>query len=361
MNYSFTSLGRFLACPRQYLLATMGFREAPTVPLQFGSLVHKAAERMVKAKLRGDTPDIEAIVKGALHKYALLEESHVSEAVDMLRTWYGAFDPTLYDEVATEVRTLIHISPEVTVVTKRDFKGVSKANPGVVHVFDWKTGWKNDPDPYTPQVAMYLWATQEEYPGKSVEGYLWWLRYKREPRTLVDVDPEEGKAWALDVIGRIREAEQQPGDMGFPATPGAACKNCGVSWACVGGTLPEELTCEEDAKDVAAFALQLDSALNLCKEALKRYLKDKRSLEVGGEYWGNYPRISWKFKDLRTFTELLESNGFDPLDYLTVDSGKMDKLLSGRLREPILEIAERKIGSYFAHRSKPPDELPGCA
>lgn len=359
MNYSFTSLGRFVSCPRMWMLHQLGFKEIETVPLQFGSYVHECVDKAIKAALKGEKIEVVPLTKACLPKYRLLTPEHLSEALGILTSWYLAFDPAAYSDVVTEARTEIPIADDVTIVTKRDFRGVLKANPEVVEVIDWKTGWKNDPEPYGPQVVMYLWPTQQEYPDRCVQGYLWWMRYKREAKCLVEVDAEEGKAWALGVVNRIQEAQKLPGDMGFPATPGNACRLCGVSWACLGGFVPQELTSEEEAKDVAAFALQLDSALAICKEALKRYLKDGGHVEVGGEYWGNYPKVSWKFEDIEAFKMVLEEAGCDPWEFLSVDGYRLKRLWRTPLGQKLEAMGEKKMSGYLTHRSTPPEEAAG--
>jgi len=359
VNYSFTSLGRFVSCPRQWMLMQLGFKEQETTALQFGSLVHECISQTIQATLRGEKPDLSNVVNAHFPKYSLLETKHQNEALDILHNWYVAFSPLAYTDVATEVRTVITLERDTNIVMVRDFRGVLKGNPDIVEVIDWKTGWKDDPEPYAPQVAMYLWATEEEYPGKIAQGYLWWLRYKSKPKCLMDsMQAEDGKAWALSVIERIKEAEKLPADIGFPATPGKACHFCGVSWACLGGYVPQEITTEEEAKEVAGFALQLDSALAICKEALKRYLKRSggNHVEIGGEYWGNYPRVFWKFADIEAFKNLVEEAGYDPYEFLTVDTAKLRNLLKTKLKPKLEAMGEKKVSSYFAHRSSPPDE-----
>lgn len=358
MNYSFTSLGQFLNCPRQWMLAQLGFKQLETVPLQFGSLVHRAIDELIKASLRGETPEPSNVVNALLPRFSLLETEHQNEAVEILYNWRMSFSPLAYTDVATELRTVIPIEKGVNIVTVRDFKGILKANPDVIEVIDWKTGWKDDPEPYAPQVAMYLWATEQEHPDKATQGYLWWLRYKKEPKCVMDdMQAEEGKEWALAIIRRIQEAQKLPADIGFPATPGKACHLCGVSWACLGGYVPQEITSDEEAKEVAGFALQLDSALAICKEALKRYLKKSGGshVEIGGEYWGDYPRVSWKFADIQAFKELVEEAGFDPYEFLTVDGYKLRKLWKTGLVPKLEAMGEKKVSSYFTHRSNPPE------
>ncbi len=357
MNYSFTNLTQFVSCPRQWMLNRLGFRSLATVPLQFGRYVHECIDQVIKAILRGEQPEFPRVAEAILSRHSLLNNEHVNEAVQMLVSWYMAFNPTAYTEVATELKTVIPIEDGVNITTVRDFRGVMKSNPDMVEVIDWKTGWKNDPEPYTPQVAMYLWPTQQEYPDKMVQGYLWWTRYRKEPKCLMEVEAEDGKEWALGIVRQIKEAEKLPADMGFPATPGAACRLCGVSWACMGGYVPQNISSEEEAKEVAGFALQLDSALAICKEALKRYLKGS-TLEVGGEYWASYPKISWKFSDLEAFKKVLEEAGYDPWQFLAVDGYQMNKIRESNLRDTLTAMGERKLGSYFSHRSKPPDEIP---
>lgn len=356
MNYSFTSLGQFVNCPRMWMLQRLGFKQLETIPLQFGSYVHACIDQIIKAILRGEQPEVGTVAKTLLPKYTLLDQEHQNEALQMLVNWYMAFSPMAYTDVATEIRTVIPVEKDVNVVFVRDFRGVLKSNPDMVEVIDWKTGWKNDPEPYAHQVAMYLWPTQQEYPDKMAQGYLWWTRYKREPKCLMEVEAEEGKAWALGVISRIRAAETLPADMGFPATPGKACRLCGVSWACLGGYVPQQIASDDEAREVAGFALQLDSALAVCKEALKRYLNGNGHVEVGGEFWGNYPQISWKFSDIEAFTNLLEEAGMDPFDFLAVDSYKLKKLWKTGLVPKLEAMGEKKVSSYFSHRSRPPEE-----
>jgi hypothetical protein len=343
------------------MLYQLGFKQIPAVPLEFGSYVHEAISALIKVQVRGDKPDIEAVARSLLPRYSLLTEEHKGEAMGILENWRIAFDPTMYTNVVTEIRTVIPVGQDVNVVTKRDFRGVLKVNPEIVQVIDWKSGWKNDPEPYGPQVAMYLWPTQQEYPDRTVEGYLWWLRYKRSAKIQVDVDPEEGKAWALGIMGRIEEAKKLPAGMGFPATPGGACRLCGVSWACLGGVVPQEIASESEARDVAAFALQLDSALAICKDVMKRYVKDHGAIEVGGEYWGDFPKVSWKFEDIPAFKELLEKAGLDPWEFLAVDGFKLKKLWKIGFAAKLEAMGEKKVGTYFAHRSQPPEQAAGEA
>jgi hypothetical protein len=104
---------------------------------------------------------------------------------------------------------------------------------------DWKTNWKAYDIWDTMQIPLYAWAFMRLKDVSSVEGMLYFLRFRKKYRYSFSLDDGvKAKNWALELAMEIEEklflAEINPEAIGklFPPKSSTHCKHCPFVMEC---------------------------------------------------------------------------------------------------------------------------------
>jgi CRISPR/Cas system-associated exonuclease Cas4 (RecB family) len=336
-EFSFTRLSEFETCPYMYYLRYVcGIEEPPTEALQLGKAVHGAISRLLQGE-----HDINYVVEEEVKKQELLTlDKHFSEVYGMVDNFAACFAVPPGSRLFSELFLEKPLGDHKLI----GYADLVQEMPGEVIITDFKTGWKQYEAEDTQQLALYAWMVRDKFPGKPVKARLWWLRYKRGPQVEVEVDADGAAAWAEKLIAQVEEAAAWPGDMGYSRNVGTACASCAFSGRCLGIHVPE------DPSELAGLALRLEACLERVKALLKERVSAAGPVEIGGEVWDLYPRVSWKFDDVQAVYNFLAGCVRDPWKYLKVDTQKIAPLLKGELGEDLRALGEQFTTVYLGHK-----------
>ncbi|MGB9867941.1 MAG: RecB family exonuclease [Bacillota bacterium] len=340
-EFSYTKLSLFETCPyRYYLRYVCGIEEPPTEALQVGKAVHGAISRLV-----GGERDIDYVVQEEIQKQPLLTfEKHFSEICEMVVNFASVFSTPPGSQLYSELYLERPIGEHKLV----GYADLVQELPGEVVITDFKTGWKQYAAADTQQLGLYAWMARDRFPGKPVRVRLWWLRYRSGPQFEMEADADGAAAWAKRVIAEIEQVSRWRAELGYSRKEGSACAWCGVAASCLGVQLPED---EQDVQGLAGLALRLEACLEQVRALLKERVSAEGPVEVGGEVWDLYQRVSWKFRNVEAVYRLLANHVPDPFAYLKVDTQKITPLLEGRLGNDLQALGERVTTFYLAHKS----------
>lgn len=341
-TFSFTRLTTYQTCPRRYFYRyVQKVPEPPAKPLEFGKAMHAVLSGIILG-----TGQIDGLVKGAVYSSQLLDESDGQEIEKMAGWFQKKFSPVGF--VRSEHKLARELEPGVQMVGYAD---LVEQDMMQTIITDFKTEWDRYEPTDTMQLPLYAWMAEPEL-GAYVEARLWFVRYFKDPIRQALIGPEErdrAVQWARGLVREIVEAGELPGWAGFPERPGKACAACGYADRCLGVEVPE------DVQEMAGLALRLERVLEQVKAVVKDHVSVLGPVEVNGEYFGLYPKSSWKFGDIGAFFRIVQNAGGDPWEYVEVNPWKLKKLLSGPLGPALKAIGEENQSSYFSHRDKPPE------
>lgn len=340
-TFSFTRLTTYQTCPRRYFYRyVQKLPEPPAKPLEFGKALHAVLSGVILNQ--GDVPEL---TRRAVEASELLDESDGMEIEKMAGWFQKKFSPV--GPVRSEHKLTRELLPEVEIIGYADL--IEDGFPATIT--DFKTQWDRYEPVDTMQLPLYAWMAAPEL-GPEIEARLWFVRYFKDPMRRALIGPEEQEravAWARGLVREIAEASELPGWAGFPERPGKPCGSCGYADRCLGVEVPE------DVQEMAGLALRLERVLDQVKLPVKDYVSVLGPVEVNGEFFGLYPKSSWRFGDIAAFFRILAKAGADPWDYIEVNPWKLKKLLSGPLGPALRAIGDEKQSSYFSHRDKPPE------
>lgn len=225
MLYSFSRLNLYQTCPYRFRRKYIdGVEEPVTKPLALGKGVHKAIEAVIQGK-RVDQAVLEGWVEAGFHP-----EVTSKEIKHLLKN--APIQPGMGK---TEVYFRLPLSDAPSAPELRGYIDLLAGSSLV----DWKTNWKTYDVRDTHQLGLYAWAVQQLKGIQSVEGRLYFLRFKRESKQTFK--PEDSKKsrkwaykWATKIDRRLFLLEMMPEkqDELFPATPSGACSHCPLAVEC---------------------------------------------------------------------------------------------------------------------------------
>lgn len=340
-TFSFTRLTTYQTCPRRYFYRYVReVPEPPAKPLEFGKGLHTVLSGIILG-----TGQIDDLVKGVVAASELLDAADGDEIKKMAGWFQKRFKPA--GPVRSECKLTRELEPGVEMIGYADL--VEERFPSCIT--DFKTQWDRYEPTDTKQLPLYAWMAAPEL-GPEIEARLWFTRYFKDPVRQALIGPEEQERaaeWARGLVHEIMEASDLPGWAGFPERPGKPCGACGYADRCL------EVEVPEDVREMAGLALRLERILEQVKTVVKDHVSAIGPVEVGGEYFGLYPKSSWKFRDIGAFFRIVSSAGEDPWEYVEVNPWKLKKLLGGPLGRALKAMGEEKQSSYFSHRDKPPE------
>lgn len=224
-------------------------------------------------------------------------------------------------------------------------------------VVDYSTSWLVQPDK-AMQLKRYAYmVTRHRQDVEEVHVYIDNIRLgvKSGPVKFFVEDLAPFGEQLESEISRVRE------DRAFSATPGNACYQCGVAYACRAKLADIGSIDSRESAEAAARKIALDEArLSIAKKALKGWTKEHGPLLVDDEEWGVHhsPRRSY---DLATrvpgsytvecsscgeststesptmFAEACRLFGMDVTDLLSVNGTKMKKHLEDPAKSAVFK------------------------
>lgn len=347
--FSFSRLQKFRMCPRAYYFRyEEGLEEPPSKAAEFGKAVHDVIAGVLRGA--GSVADLAA---GAVAGTSWLADEDVGAVVKLAGRFLDKFVPLAGGELLVEEKFEANLNG----TSLQGYLDLVEVYPQRVVVTDFKTDWQRYGPADTQQLPLYGVLASTRYPGRPVSLRLWFLRYVREAVRevlLTDQMRQAASAWVRETVEGIRRAAALPGWAGFPENPGSGCTYCGYADRCLGFVLPMGCRDAGEAQELAGYALRLERSLEEAKRLLKDYVRANGPVEVGGQFFGFYPKSSWRFADLPAFVAMLQNAGHNPWDYLRISGWDLRKLLYSPLGPALRALGEEKVEQYFAHRDAPP-------
>lgn len=225
MIYSFSRLNLYATCPYRFRLKYIEGRDEPvTKPLALGKAVHKAIETVID----GDSLS-EAVLKGWADADFHPEVSY-DEILELVKK-----APVQHNVGETEMYFRLPLSNSSSAPEIQGYIDLVVGNT----LMDWKTNWQTYDVLDNHQVGVYAWAVSQLNGFETVEGHLYFLRFRKVSTHTFDRDAmERSRQWALDLAESI-EKKLFVLDMGFgnaddlfPPTPSSACSHCPFAVEC---------------------------------------------------------------------------------------------------------------------------------
>lgn len=227
MIFSYSRLKLYETCPRRfYYRYILGLPEDMTTkPLAIGKAVHKA---------------IESIIKGAGFDEAILNgyaecDFHVEVSIEEISNLVKNASATKnMGETETYFRLPLSNSSNAPII--QGYIDLVNGNK----LTDWKTNWKRYDVNANHQVGLYAWALHQLKGYDLVEGYLYFLRHRKESGYFyTKADMERSRQWALNLANEINfkiemlDMFPEKLDELFPYTPSSACEYCPFVLNCI--------------------------------------------------------------------------------------------------------------------------------
>ena len=226
---------------------------------------------------------------------------------------------------------------------------------GEAVITDYKTNWQvsSQADAESnPQLKRYCWLIHSEYP--HFEKFIVNLDFVRHGiiRT-VEYDLDVVEETEHDLLAAVDRLEAT---RAWPATPGSACAICGYTDRCPVLHQPGVSACgsEEEAEEMAGQLLVLGERIKALDNALKAWTAINGPIQVNGVELGHLPSESVGITDVRAVVEALQTAKIDPIDYISISSTVVKKLLRDKAIAPILEpfVVDKSYTSFRQRRAR---------
>lgn len=230
--FSFSRLSLYRECPhRFYRKYVEGYKEEMTLPLAFGSAVHKGIEIVLK----GGT--MEEAISEAMFDINFHKEVLPHEVENMIKRAPIFGRNAIRGEI--EPHFVLPLSNEPNAPKLQGFIDVL----GNDYIFDWKTNRVPYDVESNHQIGLYAWAVSQMGRIRNkhgcVSGSLYFLRFRRESRAIYTPKKmEQARLWAYEtakeIQGKLELVKVMPElkDELFPATPNRNCSHCPFSISC---------------------------------------------------------------------------------------------------------------------------------
>ena len=199
-HYSYSRLNRYATCPLSFKLHYLdALPNEPAVELQFGTLLHRTLEALVREHVRANR----------------IERIGVDDAVRAFRREWSAgtlSDPALFAD-------------GLEIVKRWALDRVDRVNDDTIRVRDYKSHrvlFAQDEVDASLQLSLYDLAARQLWPwAKHVELELDMVRHGVAHRTSRGDDAREAtREYVLATVAQIEGAKE------FPATPHTHCNRC---------------------------------------------------------------------------------------------------------------------------------------
>lgn len=227
MIYSFSRLNLYTTCPYRFFKKYIeGYEEPTTYPLALGKGVHKAVED----KINGVSHS-EAVLNGMIEA-----EFHPEVTMDEL-SQLVSHTPLTKDMGKTEIHFQLPLSDADSAPTLQGY--IDLVSPDGSKIVDWKTNRVRYDVRENHQLGLYAWAMGQLKNRHTVEGSLYFLRFRRASKHVFNQsDMEDSRQWALRVANevnskrRILDLLPEEAEKLFPSTPSSHCRHCPFAIEC---------------------------------------------------------------------------------------------------------------------------------
>ena len=221
MIYSFSRLHLYSACPYRFFKKYIeGYEEPTTYPLALGKGVHKAVED----KINGVSHS-EAVLNGMIEA-----EFHPEVTKDEMSTLVS-HAPIQKNMGETEIYFQLPLSNADSAPMLQGYIDLVSSDGS--EIVDWKTNRVRYDVRGNHQIGLYAWAVGQLKNRNTVEGSLYFLRFRRASKHVFNqLDMDRSRQWALYVANKINSKREildllpEEADRLFPSTPSSHCRHC---------------------------------------------------------------------------------------------------------------------------------------
>lgn len=360
-HFSFTRLELYNTCPQAYknkYIDRIPERESEAV--QVGRITHEIIAAydnyLLANRLWSDITKVPEITMDVFfhpkqpHSLGPEHFEEINEIMDTFSSYHFINPDTI---AGIEEQMIFEIMPEVAFWVVLDRLEIDEQE---ARITDYKTTWRIAPPEAMRknfQLRIYAWAVHQEYP--QIESFLVGLEYVRlgivpEPVKLGVGDISDVDEMLKEQINRIMTTTE------FKPKPGSGCAYCSYSENCPAGhDIAQQVIIKhhEDAIRVAEELAILKKQVADREAALKSFCEEHGPVDHNGISWGFYPVPSKGVKDIREFMRILEEEGWNPYDYVTVSGTALKKLLKNEELAKALQplLAEKSYTKFEGKKS----------
>jgi PD-(D/E)XK nuclease superfamily len=219
--YSFSRLNLYTTCPYRFFQKYIeGYEEPTTYPLALGKGVHKAVEDKINGMFHS-----EAILNGMIEA-----EFHPEVTMDEMSKLVSHV-PIKENMGETEIHFQLPLSDEESAPTLQGYIDLVSSDGS--KIVDWKTNRVRYDVRDNHQVGLYAWAVGQLKNRTQVEGYLYFLRFRRASNHVFNqADMKRSRQWALSVANKINSKRvilvmlPEEAESLFLSTPTSHCRHC---------------------------------------------------------------------------------------------------------------------------------------
>lgn len=370
-HYSYSTLVMADQCPRRFAWVKLeGNSEPSTEAAARGQLVHELVEEYSRhcVRHRYDRDRTLAVVMADR-----VEDPYVAAIVRALPDTI-TLDPgmVIADGEGVEREWEYPLSDGTPMKGRFDRLDWNEAEAEAV-VVDYKSGscWAFPTEP-PRQLRIYGWAAAQMLPqAQIITLRLVYLGSRTEHEWYLGRDDELlSDGWIVEWVKDARRLEQRSEHR---EKPGSWCAWCGRLVECAKGRAQREraICTEEEAQAACEDALVLETAATRLRQGVDRWRRENGVLALAagdmlrGDWMPAWAEKGEQHFDLRDnadaaeFVRALREAGQDPVDYLSVNAGKLGRLL-GQVGEgdteennPFVSAGELAAGKVLLKMLKP--------
>lgn len=229
MIFSFSRLKLYETCPYRFRQKYIEGRDEPvTQPLALGKAVHKAIESRIKG-----CSESEALLNGMVDS-----DFHPDVSINELKQLVNKA-PVIKGMGETELYFKLPLSGDPQAPEIQGYMDLVQEGEYDNSLWDWKTNYKAYHALDNHQLGLYAWALMTLKGTPTVNGRLYFLRYRKvSQHRFTEQDAERSRKWAYDLAVEINskcflhDIMPEKTDEIFPAIPSSACRHCPVAIDC---------------------------------------------------------------------------------------------------------------------------------
>ncbi len=229
-HYSYSRLNRYATCPLSFKLHYLdGLESEPAIELQFGTVIHRALESLVREHVRANRTDriaVDDAVRAFRREWTdspLTDPALFADGLEIVKRWALREGVVDYRNVlGMEQEFDLRIGPH-RIIGAMD--RVDRVSDDTIRVRDYKSHrvlFAQDEVDSSLQLSIYDLAARQIWPwAKHVELELDMVRHGVAQRTSrTDAQREATREYVLATVAQIELATD------FPARPNTHCNRC---------------------------------------------------------------------------------------------------------------------------------------
>jgi putative RecB family exonuclease len=338
-HLSYSQLNKYNGCPLAYKYAYIDHLKSggENRHLRVGITVHKAIAGYTEYLLKNGLESEPSWLGGYEPELPMDESEEVRKIVEKFVDSH-TFTRSRYTQpgdcrIEYKVSIKLGGHPFMAVFDRIDNLG------SVVVITDYKTDHRIRPQEDVNndlQLQIYALTASEIYPdAEKFVCQLDFVRHNVTKEVVFTVDDIE--KIKVNLMKNICRLEKDEKDNKFQATPGSQCVWCGYTHLCpaVKSKTIETIVVENDAVEAAKQFVVLQARLGVLKSLLKDWCTRQGPVDIGDSDVGFKKISQFKYSDVKQMAKIFKEAGYEPMDYMSVDTKKVNNLKKSLNHDPL--------------------------